>query len=534
MIVSIDWDRGSDFKDKARQSFAHEDYLSTVKVLEEYLDRYLDEVEGLFTKEREVITSLIVSSISPSNLKQLRLSSKRRDLVFQSFCQEYLNAYLSSLEGYLRDKVDILDMLMVSYYNLIKEGVYDLNKVGSFEIYRSEYFEIARWFKEEGKLKSWSEAKLENLIRYNIEIIFKKFTEVRCQSLKQMEVQIKGKLRGLLSSFLSTFTPTFSEYLFIKQVLVNIYDERQNFRRKGWDRYQNIRNTEWLIDIFLEFTQGNEEYRDVRGDLMNLMADITYFFSENQGDRGRRERRAIKWLERSLEEFSDNRFTESRIKELRRNITTRDQINKFRHDTINKIHFLRENLSLLLAEGRSQEEMKTDIKKLIQEVEDIDLLFRVTKRESPKFEVFSPEEIIKEIEANLPSKPKLSLTFKGEEREIEGDRGYFKIILENLIENSLEAYKRIGVGPEASQVIVEVDPQSMEWKVIDNAGGIPEEFQEGNKLFEPYISSKGVCQDVGLGLAQVSAAVEVQGGEIDYSSDSKGTEFRIKIPLEEY
>jgi len=63
--------------------------------------------------------------------------------------------------------------------------------------------------------------------------------------------------------------------------------------------------------------------------------------------------------------------------------------------------------------------------------------------------------------------------------------------------------------------------------VADNAGGVPEEIMD--KLFDPYVSTKGV-RGVGIGLHMAKSVIEKNmGGRLSVRNNTEGAQFRIEV-----
>ena len=103
----------------------------------------------------------------------------------------------------------------------------------------------------------------------------------------------------------------------------------------------------------------------------------------------------------------------------------------------------------------------------------------------------------------------------------------FSQLISNLCRNSREAIS----GPDPI-ISVEIVLESPNVKIIvkDNGRGIPPEL--GDKIFEPYFSTKENPDEYnqGLGLAMVRDIISAYGGSIRYTSQPGHTEFIVKLP----
>lgn len=104
------------------------------------------------------------------------------------------------------------------------------------------------------------------------------------------------------------------------------------------------------------------------------------------------------------------------------------------------------------------------------------------------------------------------------------DPAKFEQALLNLVINALEAM------PSGGHLTLETRVQdgSLHIDVADTGLGIPPEVQRN--LFEPYFSTKD--HGTGMGLALSEKLIGQHGGRIDYCTGSRGTTFRISVPLD--
>jgi signal transduction histidine kinase len=108
-------------------------------------------------------------------------------------------------------------------------------------------------------------------------------------------------------------------------------------------------------------------------------------------------------------------------------------------------------------------------------------------------------------------------------------------VLLNLINNAFQSvYARKQEEPEGYQPTVEVvtlkTPSSVEIRVKDNGGGIPEDILE--KIFQPFFTTKSSGDGTGLGLSLSYDIVHKgHGGELKVESkEGIGTEFIVILP----
>ncbi|GEM_PF-1060080 len=110
------------------------------------------------------------------------------------------------------------------------------------------------------------------------------------------------------------------------------------------------------------------------------------------------------------------------------------------------------------------------------------------------------------------------------------DEGELEQILMNLCVNARDA-----MAPRGGTVVVRVEdagPEEVALVVRDAGRGIPPELLD--RVYEPFVTTKGSGSGTGLGLAVVHGIVRRRGGEIDIQSEvGKGTQVRVRLPLME-
>jgi len=112
--------------------------------------------------------------------------------------------------------------------------------------------------------------------------------------------------------------------------------------------------------------------------------------------------------------------------------------------------------------------------------------------------------------------------------EINSDRGRLKVILNNLVGNSL---KYNDAGKDEKLVEIKTSHQN-DWVVIqvnDNGIGIAEEHQP--KIFDMFYRATERSKGSGLGLYIAKETIEKLGGKISLTSEvGQGTNFSVAIP----
>lgn len=100
-------------------------------------------------------------------------------------------------------------------------------------------------------------------------------------------------------------------------------------------------------------------------------------------------------------------------------------------------------------------------------------------------------------------------------------------VIVNLLVNGMQALD--SMGKPDKRIAIRTFTDSGVWmEISDNGPGIDPSL--GQKIFEPFFSTKGGGNNLGLGLAIVKSIVATYRGTIEAVSDSSGTAFRIKFP----
>ena len=109
--------------------------------------------------------------------------------------------------------------------------------------------------------------------------------------------------------------------------------------------------------------------------------------------------------------------------------------------------------------------------------------------------------------------------------EINGHSGHLNQLFMNLIINAQQSIEKVGI----IKVTTRNKEEGVTIIVSDNGSGINKEL--GDRIFEPFVTTKKVGEGTGLGLYVSFGIVENHGGTITYASESnEGSSFEVYLP----
>jgi PAS domain S-box-containing protein len=113
---------------------------------------------------------------------------------------------------------------------------------------------------------------------------------------------------------------------------------------------------------------------------------------------------------------------------------------------------------------------------------------------------------------------------------IAGNPIHVEQIVINLINNAINALDNVSKKGKAILVKTVLEDTSVKLMVIDNGTGIPVEI--GDRIFDPFYSTRKPGEGMGLGLSIVKQFVEEQKGTIEFENNpSGGAIFTMCFPL---
>jgi len=111
---------------------------------------------------------------------------------------------------------------------------------------------------------------------------------------------------------------------------------------------------------------------------------------------------------------------------------------------------------------------------------------------------------------------------------ITGYHNEYAQVLLNILTNARDALIERDIDSPRISLRSSVEGRKSVVTISDNAGGIAEEIMD--KLFDPYVTTKGTDKGAGIGLYMAKTIIERSaGGSLTARNTGKGAEFRIEI-----
>lgn len=210
------------------------------------------------------------------------------------------------------------------------------------------------------------------------------------------------------------------------------------------------------------------------------------------------------------------------------------------HEVNNPLGIIK-NYLLLLRKGQEQDREKTTTQYLEIVDHEIDRIAGIVRQllefHRPQPVQLRPvdlREVSREI-AQLMERPlqsgRIALTLHLPESPVTilGAAEQLRQVLLNLIINARDALLEAGQDDRTISVRLQEQDNKAELCIEDSGPGIPPELRE--KVFEPFVTTKGAGQGTGLGLAVCVTIVKSHRGSISYERRHERSCFRLLFPL---
>jgi len=110
-----------------------------------------------------------------------------------------------------------------------------------------------------------------------------------------------------------------------------------------------------------------------------------------------------------------------------------------------------------------------------------------------------------------------------------GERGMIEHVLVNLLSNARDALASLSPEvPRRLRIVAQKIGDTVRLSVADNGGGVDPAVLD--RLFEPFVTTKGPDRGVGLGLSVAVGLLEQLGGSIELGHEAGGAIFFITLP----
>lgn len=110
-----------------------------------------------------------------------------------------------------------------------------------------------------------------------------------------------------------------------------------------------------------------------------------------------------------------------------------------------------------------------------------------------------------------------------------GHKSQLEQVLINLVGNARDSIEASGTDERMIEIVQSVSHHSVTLEVSDTGGGIPSDIEQ--RIFEPFVTSKGEGEGTGLGLSISYGIVKAMGGSIDAKNEATGARFSVVLPL---
>jgi len=280
----------------------------------------------------------------------------------------------------------------------------------------------------------------------------------------------------------------------------------------AWLRLNDISNVPDSLIRFLESADRSLfqcEWRAVSGSYLATVAPL-------QGDDP-----AARWL-LTIVDITDLRMLERRLAEQDKLASMGRMVAMLAHEIRNPLNTIGQSVELM---GSVKKERQVDVQRIVSE--EIQRLNRLVSDMLDFVQPLTPvpvevvcSELIGSSVVQVDMQGVLEVSWSSEVDSLFIDPDHFRLVLDNLLRNAVEASALPGT------VMIRLQNKNNDWQlsISDQGGGIAKEMKD--HLFEPF--STGRTSGIGLGLATVWQVCQVNGWKIKVEDVPGGSRFMIQ------
>ena len=256
-----------------------------------------------------------------------------------------------------------------------------------------------------------------------------------------------------------------------------------------------------------------------------ILADTIYYYHAPGKSLNERAQEALFYLEQVLIDVPGDPYALNFQQDINQTLARQSQIDRFNHDSRSILGSLNQTSRKLLSHAEGDEFLARELHMLRRQIMTLRSIAMLAEGQDSALQPSGDEwedcdisVIIREQLGDLHI-PESCLEHKGDPVIWEIIPGMVSVVFENLLKNTLEAYRRNGQEVPRQPCRIVVDYKEKIVHYFDSAGGIDPAVGD---IFAPYTSSKAVRCQTGLGLTNAHMAMRGMDGTIELASDAAG------------
>lgn len=230
---------------------------------------------------------------------------------------------------------------------------------------------------------------------------------------------------------------------------------------------------------------------------------------------------AARWL-LTIVDITDVRTLERRLAEQDKLASMGRMVAMLAHEIRNPLQTIGQSVELM---GAVKEERQADIQWIV--TEEIQRLNRLVSDMLDFVQPLSPDpvkvtcaELIGSSVVQVDMTEEHGIVWNSEVDSLVIDPNHFRLVLDNLLRNAVEASGELGT----IRITLQQEKDCWQLTISDQGGGIAEEMKD--HLFEPFAT--GRASGIGLGLATVWQVCQVNGWKTEVKDIPGGSRFMVR------